>query len=102
MVRFGTKAALAVMLTFVLSDAAFAQRPLDEIVARVGNDIVLKSEFDKERTALRDSLTQQGLQGAQLEQAFQTRSKDILRDLIDTSLLVQQAKDMGISGDLEV
>jgi len=89
MVRFTTKAALAALMVVGLSQAAFSQRLLDEIVARVGNDIILKSEYDKERNALRDSLTQQGMQGAQLEQAFQTRSKDILRDLIDTSLLVQ-------------
>jgi len=102
MSRFGTRAALAAIVTVFLAQAAFAQRPLDEIVARVGSDIILKSEFDREKNALRDSLTQQGLQGAQLEQAFQARSKDILRDLIDTSLLVQEAKEMGISGDLEV
>ena len=33
---------------------------------------------------------------------FQERSKNILRDLIDVSLLIQQAKDLGMSPDIEV
>ena len=92
----------AIIMSIVLAPAAFSQRVIDEIVARVGNDIILKSEFESEKKVVRDELAQQGLQGAQLEQAFQERSKHILRDLIDTSLLVQQAKEMGINADLEV
>src|SRR5215472_1768280 len=103
MVRLRFGAILAtVIVGSVLIAGAFAQKVLEEVVARVGNDIVLKSEYESERKALRDDLTQKGLQGAQLEQVFQEQSKDILRNLIDNSLLVQQAKDMGISADLEV
>jgi len=82
--------------------AAFAQKVLEEVVARVGNDIILKSEYENERKNLHDDLAQKGVQGAQLEQVFQEQAKDILRNLIDNSLLVQQAKEMGISADLEV
>jgi len=81
---------------------AFAQKVLEEVVARVGNDIILKSEFEGERKTLRDELSQRGLQGAQLEQAFQEQQKDIMRNLIDASLLMQRAKELGISADLEV
>jgi peptidyl-prolyl cis-trans isomerase SurA len=103
MMRLNIKAVLAaVVMLVVLAPGLFAQRVLDEIIARVGNDIILKSEFDNEKTAVRQDLAQQGLQGPQLEQTFEQRSKDILRDLIDNSLLVQQAKELGISGDLEV
>src|SRR5215468_2143908 len=99
--RFG--AALASLLvSIIVVPGAFAQKVLEEVVARVGNDIILKSEFEGERKNLRDELAQRGLQGAQLEQVFQEQSKDILRNLIDTSLLTQQAKEMGISADLEV
>jgi peptidyl-prolyl cis-trans isomerase SurA len=103
MVRLRFGAILAtVIIGSVLIPGAFAQKVLEEVVARVGNDIILKSEYESERKALRDDLTQKGLQGAQLEQVFQEQSKDILRNLVDNSLLVQQAKDMGISADLEV
>ena len=43
-----------------------------------------------------------GLQGAQLEQAFNEQSKLVLRLLIDESLILQQARDMGLSADTEV
>src|SRR5215472_16537795 len=99
--RFGAVLA-SLLVSIIVVPGAFAQKVLEEVVARVGNDIILKSEFEGERKNLRDELAQRGLQGAQLEQAFQEQSKDILRNLIDTSLLTQQAKEMGISPDLEV
>src|SRR5215813_6688054 len=104
MVRLRFGVVVASLLTgMVIVPAALAQQKvLEEVIARVGNDIILKSEYEAERKNLRDDLTQRGLQGAQLEQVFQEQSKDILRNLIDNSLLVQQAKDMGISADLEV
>jgi len=37
-----------------------------------------------------------------LEQAFSEQIKLLLRDLIDETLLLQQAKDMGLNADLEV
>jgi parvulin-like peptidyl-prolyl isomerase len=92
----------AALIFYIIAAPLHAQRLLDEIIARVGNDIILKSEYESARKNLRDELTQQGLTGAQLEQVFQQQSKDLLRNLIDDSLLVQQAKEMGITGDLEV
>jgi peptidyl-prolyl cis-trans isomerase SurA len=97
------RAALAVILiNMVAAPSAFSQKVIDEIVARVGGDIILKSEFEAAKKGAREELQQQGLAGAQLEQAFTARSKDLLRDLIDNQLLVQQAKDMGLNADLEV
>src|SRR5439155_24507676 len=92
----------AIVLIVTTVSGGFAQKPLDEIIARVGNDIILKSEYDNQLKSLRDELTQRGMQGAQLEQAFKEQAKDVLRDLVDNSLLMQQAKEMGLSGDLEV
>src|SRR5207244_6076548 len=43
-----------------------------------------------------------GLQGAQLDQAFNDAQKTLMRDLIDETLLLQQAKEMGLNADLEV
>ncbi len=103
MVRLKIGAVMAsLVIGFVVVPGAFAQKVLEEVVARVGNDIVLKSEFEAERKNLRDELTQRGVPAAQLEQAFQEQQKDIMRNLIDTSLLMQQAKELGISAELEV
>jgi peptidyl-prolyl cis-trans isomerase SurA len=81
---------------------ATAQKTLEQIVARVNAEIILKSDYEAEQRAIREELSQSGMQGVQLDQAVQERSKHILRDLIDNSLLVQQAKEMGLSADLEV
>ena len=80
-----------------------AQKPVDEIIVRVNGDIILKSELENAKATLRNDLAQgQHLQGVQLEQTFTEQSKFLLRDLIDQTLLVQQAKEAGINADLEI
>src|SRR5262249_12643975 len=92
---------IALSISIFISSSLYSQKVLEEIIARVNADIILKSEYDTEQKNLREELAQ-NLQGPQLDQAIQQRSKDILRNLIDNSLLTQQAKEMGISADLEV
>lgn len=93
----------AIFLSIVLAaSAGFAQKTVEQIVARVNGDIILKSELDSALKTLRADLSQQGVQGAQLEQAVVEQSRHMLRKLIDDLLIVQQAKDMGLNADLEV
>jgi peptidyl-prolyl cis-trans isomerase SurA len=93
---------LPAILLFTVA-TAMAQKPIDEIIVRINGDIILKSELENARTTLRNELAQgQHLQGAQLEQAVTEQSKFLLRDLIDQTLLVQQAKEAGINADLEI
>jgi peptidyl-prolyl cis-trans isomerase SurA len=87
--------------------AAAQSKTLEEIVAWVNNDIILKSEFEKRKVQMREELASPppnggGLQGAQLEQAFNTQSKYILQQLIDETLILQQAKDMGLTAENEI
>ena len=90
-------------LFFLIAGNALAQKTVEEIVARVNGDIILKSELETARNTLRTELAQQQkLSGAQLEQAIAEQSKNLLRDLIDQNLLLQQAKDAGLTSDLEV
>jgi len=82
---------------------AWAQTTVEEIVAWVNNDIILKSEYDRALKELRDGLAQEGgLTGARLEQEYEARAKDVLRDLIDQNLLMQVARDQGLSADIEI
>jgi parvulin-like peptidyl-prolyl isomerase len=67
----------------------------------------LKSEFETRKAAIREDLSApqprgRGLQGAQLESAFAEQSKLVLRQLIDEALILQQARDMGLSADTEI
>jgi parvulin-like peptidyl-prolyl isomerase len=96
-------AAILVTVTVLCAGSAWAQKTVEEIVAWVNNDIILKSEYDRAMKELRDGLAQDGgLTGAQLEQEFEARKKDVLRDLIDQNLLLQVATEQGLSADIEV
>jgi len=78
---------------------------IESIVAWVNSDIILKSEYDKRVTEIRDELTRNNngkVQGPQLEQAIREQTKLALKELIDEALYRQQAKEMGLTGELEV
>ena len=82
-----------------------AGKTVEEIIARVNNEIITLTEYQKAReTAVEDA--RQECQGRctteQLQTDIDERKKNALRDLIDQSLLVQRAKDMGISVKPEV
>jgi peptidyl-prolyl cis-trans isomerase SurA len=78
---------------------------VEEIIARVNNEIITKSELDKAKaTAVEEA--QQDCQNRctpeQLQTSVTDRQKNALRDLIDQSLLVQRGKDMGTSVETDV
>ena len=80
-------------------------RVVEEIIARVNNEIITQSEYGKAKVAAADE-AKQDCQGhctpEQLQIAVEDRQKNALRDLIDQSLLVQRGKDMGLSVEPDV
>jgi len=100
--------AAMILLTTLFAGASFAQtKTIEEIVAWVNNDVILKSEYEARKNALREELAQPaprgpGLQGAQLEQAFRDQSKLLMQQMIDETLIQQQARDMGLSANNEI
>ena len=80
-------------------------RVVEEIVARVNNEIITKSELDRARAAAEED-ARQDCSGKctpeQLQIAIEDRQKNALRDLIDQSLLAQRGKDMGTSVETDV
>ncbi len=70
-----------------------------DIVARVNNDVITLSDYQKAEQQLRDEAARdcQGCPQDQIDAQFKEQQKDLLRGLIDQSLMVQRAKDMGIS-----
>jgi peptidyl-prolyl cis-trans isomerase SurA len=78
---------------------------VEEIVARVNNEVITRSEFEHSKvTAEEDAKSdcQNRCTPEQLKTLTEDRQKNALRDLIDQSLLVQRAKDMGVSVEPEV
>ena len=82
-----------------------AGKTVEEIIARVNNEIITLTEYQKARATAEEDAKQE-CQGRctpeQLQTATEDGQKNALRNLIDQSLLVQRAKDMGISVKPEV
>ena len=100
-------ALLAALILSIAGTALAQTKNVEEIIAWVNNDIILKSEYEKRKAELRAELAQPkpqgaGLSGAQLDQVFNDRSKTLMREMIDEALLLQQAKDLGLNGESEV
>lgn len=78
---------------------------VEEIIARVNNEIITRSEYDKALATADDEVRQDcgsKCTPEQLQAALEDRKKNTLRDLIDQSLLAQRGKDMGISVETDV
>src|SRR6266404_7220899 len=80
-------------------------RVVEEIIARVNNEIITKSEYDKSLASAEEDARQEcenRCTPQQLATATDERKKSALRDLIDQALLVQRGKDMSISVETDV
>lgn len=75
---------------------------VEEIVAKCNGDIITRGDIDRARKELIQGLQQNGLAGVALQQAVQEQEKDLLRDRIDSLLLVQKGKDLNINVDPEI
>jgi peptidyl-prolyl cis-trans isomerase SurA len=78
---------------------------VEEIIARVNNEIITRSELDKARQQAAED-AQQDCSGRctpeQLQVAVEDRQKFALRDLVDQSLLAQRGKDMAINVEADL
>ena len=77
-----------------------ASQVVEEIIARVNNQIITRSEFERSKDQLRDEVKQQDPTNA--DKAYAEREKDVLRDLVDQQLLLDKAKDLNIVGDTDL
>jgi peptidyl-prolyl cis-trans isomerase SurA len=88
------------LLAFTCLPSLTAGQVVEEIIARVNNQIVTRSEFLRSKDQLRDEVKQQD--PANADKLYADREKDILRDLIDQQLLIEKGKDLGITGDTDL
>jgi len=93
------KKLLAVSVCFLFfALAAGADQVIEEIVARVNNDVITRSELNRSREQLAQEIRQNNIDQAKATEG----EKNVLRDLIDRQLLLQKGKDLGITGETEV
>jgi peptidyl-prolyl cis-trans isomerase SurA len=77
---------------------------VEEIIARVNNSIITLSDYQKSDTQLHEEIAHEcpGCAADKMDGLYRDRQKDLLRDLIDQQLLVQRAKDEGVSVETDV
>ena len=85
----------------VVSPTLAGAKIIERIIARVNSEIITQSQYQEEEDNLRRQLAQQ-YSGADLEAQVREQSKNLLRDLIDRSLMVQKAKDLDINVETDV
>lgn len=77
-----------------------ADTVIEEIIARINNQIVTRAEYLRSKDSLKQEAQQQD--PANADKIVSERDKDVLRDLIDQQLLLEKGKDLGITADTEV
>ncbi len=75
---------------------------LDEIVAKVNNEIITLSDFNRELRTFRNQLAEEIRDPQALNQEVQKRRGALLRNLIDTKMMVQKAEELGITANMDV
>jgi peptidyl-prolyl cis-trans isomerase SurA len=86
---------------FVLFGLALhADNIVDEIIARVNDQIITRADYEKAKAAQLDELKQRF--PADWQSKWTEAQKEILRDLIDQQLLMEKGKELGITGETEV
>jgi peptidyl-prolyl cis-trans isomerase SurA len=103
---FVTLCFMALCAALLASPAAAQEKGkiLEEVVARVNNDVITRGDLDRARAQLDDELRQEcpACTPDQITTRAAAQEKDLLRDLIDNSLMVQRAKDMDINVETDV
>jgi peptidyl-prolyl cis-trans isomerase SurA len=94
------KKMLLILVAMACLPGIVSAQVVEEIVARVNNQIITLSEFQRSKTQLSEEAKQQDPNDA--DKVFNDREKDVLRDLIDQQLLLEKGKDLGITGDTDL
>jgi peptidyl-prolyl cis-trans isomerase SurA len=71
---------------------------VEDILARVNDQIITRSDYDRAQKELDDEMRQRGSTMQQISEAH----KDLLRNLIDQQLWISKGKELGITGETEL
>jgi peptidyl-prolyl cis-trans isomerase SurA len=106
---FRNLAAFAFVPLLIASSASAQTRPatpespyggvtVEDIVARVNDQIITTSDYDRAMKELDDEMRQHGATMQQISEAH----NDLLRNLIDQQLLLSKGKELGLTGETEL
>ncbi len=108
--RYFRVSSLSVAGTLLLAASALAQtRPaptdspyggtvVEDVIARVNDQIISRTDYDRALKELDDEGRQRGLSMQQISE----QHKDLLRNLIDQQLWLSKGKELGVTGETEL
>ncbi len=70
---------------------------VEDVIARVNDQIITRSEYQRAEQQLLEESQQQGVSAAE----FEDHRANLLRDMIDQQLLLSKGKELDITGDAE-
>jgi peptidyl-prolyl cis-trans isomerase SurA len=76
-----------------------ADNIVDEIIARVNDQIITRAEFDRAKQSRIQELKQQF--PSDWQNRWSAAEKDVLREMIDEQLLLEKGKELAITGETE-
>jgi len=79
-------------------ESAYGGVVVEDIVARVNDQIITRSDYDRAMKQLDDEARQHGATMQQISEGH----KDLLRDLIDQQLWLSKGKELEITGETEL
>jgi peptidyl-prolyl cis-trans isomerase SurA len=80
------------------SESPYGGVVVEEIIARVNDQIITRTDYDRAQKELDEEGRQRGLTMQQLSE----QHKDLLRNLIDQQLWLSKGKELGITGETEL
>jgi peptidyl-prolyl cis-trans isomerase SurA len=77
---------------------------IEEVIARVNNDAITRGDLERARNELQQEAQQDcpKCTPQEINDRVAAEDKNLLRDLLDNSLLVQHGKDMGVNVEADV
>ena len=79
-------------------ESPYGGTTVEEIIARVDDQIITKSDYDRAQAELDQEMHQRGSSMQETSDAH----KDLLRNLIDQQLWLAKGKELGITGETEL
>jgi len=95
----------AFILLALMCTNVFAQEGepvvVDEVVAQVNNDVVTLSMVKRELREAVEGLKQKGMTDAQADTEITRRQPELIASLVDEQLLMQKAKELNLTEEIE-
>jgi len=79
-------------------ESPFGGNTVEEIIARVNDQIITRSDYDRAQKEMDEDARQHGATMQQISESH----KDLLRGLIDQQLWLSKGKELGINGDTDL